>query len=153
VIDRKAAAREIARVLRPNGRLVAAVWAGPAECDIVRFQQIAGSFAGAPPAPGVGPGALADPRIFLHQFAAAGIEARTETEVLGFEIDSFALAWDVLARVTTAHLAYELQASAREAVRAAMYPLGDGPRHFRNVTQFIVGRRAAGTDPGLGLRT
>ncbi len=38
VIDRAAAAREIARVLRPAGRLVAAVWAAPAECDIVTFQ-------------------------------------------------------------------------------------------------------------------
>ncbi len=39
VIDRAAAAMEIARVLRPGGRLVAAVWAGPGEADIVRFQQ------------------------------------------------------------------------------------------------------------------
>lgn len=142
-IDREAAAREIARILRPKGRLVAAVWAGPDECDIVRFQQTAGSFAGPPPVPGVGPGALADPHVFLQQLAAAGIEARAEREVLGFEIDSFALAWDALARVTTAHLPPELQADAKEAVQAAMYPLGDGPRHFRNVTQFILGRTVA----------
>jgi len=147
VIDREAAAREIARVLRPNGRLVAAVWAGPDECDIVRFQQTAGSFAGPPPVPGVGPGALADPHIFLQQLAAAGIEARAESEVLGFEIDSFALAWDALARVTTAHLAPELQANAKEVVRAAIYPLGDGPRHFRNVTHFILGRAATVSQP------
>jgi len=150
VIDREAAAREIARVLRPNGRLVAAVWAGPDECDIVRFQQTAGSFAGPPPVPGVGPGALADPHIFLQQLAAAGIEARAESEVLGFEIDSFALAWDALARVTTAHLAPELQANAKEVVRAAMYPLGDGPRHFRNVTHFILGRAATVSQPAAG---
>ena len=134
VIDREAAAREIARVLRPDGRLVAAVWAGPEECDIVRFQQMAGSFAGPPPVPGVGPGALADPRMFLQQLAAAGIGAMSR-EVLGFEIDSFALAWDALARVTTAHLAPELQADAKEAVRL-MHSHGDGPRYFRNVTQF-----------------
>jgi SAM-dependent methyltransferase len=142
VIDREAAAREIARVLRPDGRLVAAVWAGPEECDIVRFQQMAGSFAGPPPVTGVGPGALADPHMFLQQLAAAGIGAHVEREVLGFEIDSFALAWDALARVTTADLAAELQANAKEAVRAAMYSHGDGPRYFRNVTQFIVGRAA-----------
>src|SRR5882757_7830767 len=33
VIDRDAAAREIVRVLRRGGRLVAAVWAGPEQCD------------------------------------------------------------------------------------------------------------------------
>src|SRR5215213_4240152 len=74
----------IARVLRPGGRLVAAVWAGPEQCDIVRFQQIAGSFAPPPPVPGVGPGALADPSPFLAQLEAAGIDARVETEILGF---------------------------------------------------------------------
>jgi len=66
VIDRDAAAREIVRVLRPGGRLVAAVWAGPEQCDIVLFQQTAGRFAGPPPISGVGPGALADPSIFLQ---------------------------------------------------------------------------------------
>jgi ubiquinone/menaquinone biosynthesis C-methylase UbiE len=43
VIDRAGAAREIARVLRPGGRFVAAVWAGPENADIVLFQQTAGS--------------------------------------------------------------------------------------------------------------
>ena len=69
------------------------------------FSKLPGSFAGPPPAPGVGPGALADPRLFLQQLATAGIEAHVEIETLGFDVDSFAVAWDVLARVTTAHLA------------------------------------------------
>jgi SAM-dependent methyltransferase len=56
VIDRAAAAREVARVLKPGGRLVAAVWAGPERADIVRLQQIAGSFAPKPPVEGVGTG-------------------------------------------------------------------------------------------------
>ena len=143
VIDRAAAAREIARVLRPGGRLVAAVWAGPEQCDIVRFQQTAGSFAPPPPVPGVGPGALADPSPLLEQLAAAGLRARVETETLGFDFPDFASAWDVLAGVTTAQLPPERRQEAREAVLAAMYPEGDGPRHFRNVTQFILGEREA----------
>lgn len=141
VIDRAAAARELVRVLRPNGRLIAAVWAGPEVCDIVLFQQTAGRFAGPPPVPGVGPGALADPTTFLRQLADAGIEARVERETLGFDFESFGAAWDALAGVTTAQLPAESQQEARAAVMAAMYPQGDRPRHFRNITQFIVGHR------------
>jgi SAM-dependent methyltransferase len=139
VIDRATAAHEIARVLRPDGRLVAAVWAGPDQCDIVRFQQVAGSFGATPPVPGVGPGALADPAPFIAQLANAGIRAHVETATLGFDFPDFASAWTVLAGVTTAHLPPERQQEAQQAVRAALYPSGDQPRHFRNVTQFIVG--------------
>ena len=137
VIDRKAAARELARVLRPGGRLVAAVWSAPEQCDIVRFQQIAGP----PPVPGVGPGSLADPKPFLAELAEAGISAKAEVETLGFEFEDFASAWDALAGVTTAGLSSERRQEAMRAVREAMYVEGDGPRHFSNATHFIVGQR------------
>ena len=139
VIDRAAAAREIARVLRPGGRFVAAVWAGPANCDIVCFQQTAGSFAPPSPVPGVGPGALADAGPLLIQLAEVGVHARVETGVLGFDFDDFQSAWAILAGVTTATLAPERREEAKAAVKALMWPGGEGPRHFRNVTQFIVG--------------
>lgn len=141
VIDRAAAAREGARVLRPGGRLVASVWAGPEQCDIVLFQATAARFAPAPPVPGVGPGALANPAPFLAQLAEAGIDAHVETETLGFDFPDFGLAWDVLAGVTTTQLAPQQREEAKAAVQAAMWPEGDGPRHFRNVTQFIIGER------------
>jgi SAM-dependent methyltransferase len=141
VIDRAAAAREIARVLRPGGRFVAATWAGPASCDIVLFQQTAGSFAPSPPVPGVGPGALADATLFLEQLANAGVEAEVQSEVLGFDFDDFDSAWYVLAGVTTAQLAPARREEAQAVVRQLMWPHGDGARHFRNTTQFIVGRR------------
>jgi SAM-dependent methyltransferase len=140
-IDRAAAAREIARVLRPGGRLVAAVWAGPEQCDIVLFQHTAGRFAPSPPVSGVGPGALADPTPFLQQLAEAGIIAQVETETLGFDYENFDLAWEVLAGTTAADLAPDRQQMARDAVKALMWPHGDGRRHFHNVTQFIVGQR------------
>lgn len=143
VIDRGATARELRRVLRPGGRLVAAVWAAPDQCDIVLFQQTAGRFAPAPPVPGVGPGALADAAGFLAQLAEAGIEAHVETAELGFDFDEFDLAWDVLAGVTTAQLAPERREEAKAAVQAVMWPRGQGPRHFRNVTHFLVGQAAS----------
>jgi len=141
VIDRAAAAMEIARVIRPGGRLVAAVWAGAEQCDIVRFQQIAGSFAPTPPVSGVSPWALADPAPFLVQLADAGIDARVETETLGFSFDDFASAWDALAGVTIAQLTPEQQQELQAAVMATMWPQGDGPRRFRNMTHFIIGQR------------
>lgn len=141
LLDREATAREITRVLRPQGRLVAAVWAGAEQCDIVLFQQTAGRFADTPPVPGVGPGSMADPSPFLQQLAAVGIDAQVEAETLGFDFDDFTSAWDALAGVTTSHLASERQQEAKDAVMSAMYAQGDGPRHFRNVTQFIMGQK------------
>jgi SAM-dependent methyltransferase len=140
-IDKAAAARELGRVLRGSGRLVASVWAGPEECDLVRFQQLAGSFAPAPPAPGVGPGALADPTPFLAQLSAAGIDASVTTETLGFDVDDFAAAWDIFASVTATGLSASQLHAAHAACKAALWPSGDGPRRFRNVALFITGDR------------
>ena len=139
VIDRAAAAREIARVLKPHGRFVAAVWADAEQCDIVLFQQTAGRFAEAPPVPNVGPASLADPSQFLIELTDAGIEAHVESETLGFDFDDFQLAWDVLAGVTTAQLSPERKQEAIEAVMTEMWPYGEGSHHFQNETKFIVG--------------
>ncbi len=140
VIDRNSAAREIARVLKPDGRFVAAVWAAPDECDIVLFQQTAGSFAPAPPVPGVGPGSMADPGAFVDQLTEAGIAAEVVTVELGFDFEDFESAWEALAGVTTAQLAPQIQARAKQAVRDAMWDDPEEPRHFRNRTHFIIGR-------------
>jgi SAM-dependent methyltransferase len=141
VIDRATAAKELARVLRPGGRFVAAVWAGPAEADIVKFQQTAGSFAPTPPVQGVGPGALADPSEFLSQLRGAGLVAKCEKVITTFEFANFNAAWDALAGVTTAALEPKVQEEAKAAVRAAMWPDKGAARTFRNATQLIYARK------------
>jgi len=104
-----------------------------------RVQQTAGQFAPPPPVPGVGPGALADPHPFLEELARAGIDARVETELLGFDFDDFASAWNALAGVTTAMLPQERQREAKAAVRAVIWPNPSELRHFSNKTQFSSG--------------
>jgi hypothetical protein len=87
----------------------------------------------------VGPGALADPSGFLGELERAGISGSVEAETTGFVFEDFSSAWEVLAGVTTAQLSPERQHEAKAALRAKMWPEGDGPRYFRNFTQFIVG--------------
>ncbi|MGH2462349.1 MAG: class I SAM-dependent methyltransferase [Candidatus Limnocylindria bacterium] len=142
VIDRAAAAREMARVLRPGGCLVAAVWGSPEECDLVLFQRTVGQFAPKPPVPGVGPGALADPQPFLEELRLVGIAARVETELTGFDFPNLPFAWDVLAGVMSASLTPELQRDAQQAIQDTMWPDPSQPRHFSNLALFIVGVRA-----------
>jgi SAM-dependent methyltransferase len=142
VIDRAAAAREIGRVLRPGGRLVAAVWAGSESADIVLFQQTAGSFAPTPPVQGVGPGALADPEPFLAQLAAVGLTASHETEITSFQFSHFAEAWTALAGVTTATLEPSIQEQAKTAVIDRMWPKPSSPRKFRNAIHFITATKS-----------
>jgi SAM-dependent methyltransferase len=142
VIDRAAAAREMARVLRSGGRLVAAVWAGPERCDLVLFQRTVSQFAPPPPVRGVGPGGLADPQPFLDDLARVGIAARVETEMTGFDFPNLTFAWDVLAGVIAASLPPERQREAQQAIRDTMWPDPSQARHFSNLTQFIIGVRA-----------
>jgi SAM-dependent methyltransferase len=138
VIDRAAAASEIARILRPGGRFVAAVWSNPQDADIVLFQQTAGGFAPTPPVPGVGPGALADPQPFLAQLAAVGLTASYQTDVTSFQFPNFAEAWAALAGVTTAALDASIQEQAKATVMDRMWPSPSSPREFRNATHFIT---------------
>jgi SAM-dependent methyltransferase len=141
VIDRAAAAREMARVLRPGGRLVGAVWGGPETCDLALFQRTIAQFAPKPPVPGVGPAGLADPEPFLEQLRQVGIAARVETEVTGFDFPNLPFAWDVLAGVTAGAMSPEAQQQAQEAIRDTMWADPSQARHFENLTLFIVGVR------------
>jgi SAM-dependent methyltransferase len=139
VIDRDSAAKEIARVLRPGGRGIVVVWAGPEDTDIVKFQQAAGRFAPKPPVDGVGPGALADCSPFVHQLSSAGLDVSLETANTRFSFPDFDSAWETLAGVTTANLDGATRREAQASVRDLMWiDSPDGPRVFNNKIQLIL---------------
>jgi SAM-dependent methyltransferase len=140
-VDRGAAAGELARVLRSGGRLVASVWGGAEESDLVRFQRTVGRFAPEPPVPGVGPDALADPTPFVGELARVGIETRVESETFGCDLPDLDTAWNVFAGVTAAAMTPERQAEARQAIQDAMWPEPEKPLHFTNRALFLVGNR------------
>jgi hypothetical protein len=74
------------------------------------------------------------------KMSLSGIQAQVEGQLLNFEFDDFDSAWDVLAGVTTASLAPDVQEQAKNAVRDLMRNDVTGPRSFQNKTQFITGR-------------
>ncbi len=141
VQDRATAAREIARVLVPEGRMVAAVPAGPEECDLVKFQKIAGSFVPDPPPRNVGPGSMADPGEFLDQLSAAGVQARVERESFTFEFPNLESAWQVLAGVVATRMSADQQRAAQTEIARLMWPEPAGAHEFHNVALYIVGEK------------
>ncbi len=74
------------------------------------------------------------------KMSLSGIQAQVEGQLLNFKFDDFDSAWDVLAGVTTASLAPDVQEQAKNAVRDLMWNDVTGPRSFQNKTQFITGR-------------
>ena len=102
---------------------------------------MAGSFAPTPSVDGVGPGALANPSLFLAQLSEAGLRVHVEKDITRFHFADFDSAWNALAGVTTADLEQAVQDRARSAVRERMWSAGNGPREFRNETQFIIANR------------
>lgn len=140
-LDRDAAAREIARVLKPGGRFVAAVWSGSNPCDLLNFQRTIAGFAPAPPVAGAGPASMADQAPFVAQLAGAGIEATVDSMVVEMDFPNFEAVWTAFAGVTASQLSSELQEDAKAAIRASFYPNGDGPRALCNTAAFITGSK------------
>lgn len=141
VLDKDAAAREIARVLVPGGRMVLAVWAAADRCDIVRFQRTVGSFAPEPPVKGVGPGSMADPTRFIELLAGHGVDTRVEEGKCDWTHPNLQHTWDTFAAVTAERMPEEQIAAAKDAIQRDMWPEPEKPREFRNTVLYLVGSK------------
>jgi ubiquinone/menaquinone biosynthesis C-methylase UbiE len=141
VLDKDAAAREIARVLVPGGRMIAAVWAPPERCDFIRFQRTVGMHAPDPPVKGVGPASMWNPANFLEQLASHGIDARVEEGACDWSHPNLQHTWDTFAAVTEERMSDEQIAAAKDAIRRDMWAEPDSPREFKNTVLYIVGKK------------
>jgi len=140
-IKKVEAAQQIARVLKPGGRLVASVWAEPEHCDVVRFQKTIGTFAPAPPTRGVGPASLSDPTKLMMMLAKRGIATSYHSKVVEWEHPNFEDAWETFAIVTSLRMSPEQIEKAKALVLKEMWGGKDGPRKFVNKVHYIVGRK------------
>jgi SAM-dependent methyltransferase len=141
VPDRARAAMEFARVLRPGGRFVAAVWGPPERCDIVRLQQIVALAGGSSMRPEVSPVSLADPGLFLEQLRASGIESSARRERVSFSHDNLQQAFEIASIVTQMTLTADAQIRVKQQIAEAMWPEPDAPRELHNEVVLITGRR------------
>lgn len=138
VIDRDKAAEEIKRTLKAGGRFIAVVWGSRENTDIVRFQEIALSFAPSPPVDSVGPGSMGNAQPFVRRLLDQGLKTEVDAITTNFVCKDFESAWESLAAGTANKMDPKKRETAKAAVFEAMWPDGDGPRTFNNHTQYII---------------
>ncbi len=141
VPDREAVARECARILRPGGRFVASVWAGPDVCDLTRFQETARELSGRPVSAS-GPAALADPSAFVLHLSNFGIDATVDHGSCDFDLPSLDEAWRIFAPVVGLGISPERIAGTKAAIQSAMWSDPGQRRRFTNRVLYISGIRS-----------
>lgn len=147
--DRAQAMRELARVVRPGGRVVVTTWGPPERCEFLSAVMPRLAPLMPPPPPGASPpprGALSDPGALAATLERAGLEVVEEGEVAcPFVFASAETSWrgNASAGVNQAAIAHSGEAAVRavyaEADRAHTGP--DGSIRYDNIFLWAAGRR------------
>jgi SAM-dependent methyltransferase len=151
--DLAGAMRELARVVRPGGRVVVTDWGPPARCAYTRAVRAAVGPLQPPPPPGTPPGrpgALGGPEAMAGALAAAGLRVAETGEVAcPFVFPDAAAAWrgGASAGVVQRAIAHSGAAAVRAALGAAdrAHARPDGSIRYENVFLWVAGERPAST--------
>ncbi len=147
--DMAAAMRELARVVRPGGRVVVTAWGPPERCELLTaLMRSMGPLMPPPPpnAPRGGPGALAEPGALAGVLERAGLRVVDEGETAcPFVWPHADAAWRANAaagpnQAAIAHSGEEaVRAAFEDAYRAHARP--DGSIRYENVFLWVAGER------------
>lgn len=147
--DMGAAMRELARVVRPGGRVIVTVWGPPGRCEFLAAVMPALGPLMPPPPPGAPPphpGALAEPGALEVVLKAAGLRVVEEGEVAcPFVFPSTEASWrgNASAGVNQAAIAHSGEAAVRAVYANADrdHTRPDGSVRYENVFLWAAGER------------
>jgi SAM-dependent methyltransferase len=147
--DMAAAARELARVVRPGGRVVVTAWGPPARCEfLAAVMPELGPLMPPPPpgAPPPHPGALSEPGALAAVLEGSGLRVVGEGEVdCPFVFPSAAISWrgNASAGVNQAAIAHSGEEAVRTVYAAAdrAHTRPDGSIRYENVFLWAAGER------------
>jgi SAM-dependent methyltransferase len=147
--DMAHAMRELARVVRPGGRVVVTAWGPPERCDFLRAVMPGLAPLMPPPPPGAPPphpGALSEPGALAALLKGAGLRPIDEGEVAcPFTFPDAECAWrgNRSAGVNQAAIAHSGEAAVKAVYAAAdkAHTRPDGTIRYENVFLWAVGER------------
>lgn len=147
--DMAAAMRELARVLRPGGRVVVTAWGPPERCEFLTAVMPGLAPLMPPPPPGAPPphpGALSEPGALACLLKDAGLQVVGEGEVAcPFVFPDTEASWrgNRSAGVNQAAIAYSGEAAVRAVYAAAdrAHTRPDGSVRYENVFLWVAGER------------